>query len=108
MQTIEKINSKQEKNRDICKQFSKTFYGEVKSIDSFPAGEPYKYLRKSPKISHPSHIRKAIASIDQTTVFQWSIQEIQEIETAMHAYACANEYIRQLFKKCLMNLPIIT
>ena len=47
-----------------------TFYGEVKSIDSFPPGEPYKYLWKSPKIPHPSHIRKAIASIDQTTVFQ--------------------------------------
>ena len=71
-----------------------TFYGEVKSIGSFPAGEPYKYLRKSPKISHPSHIRKAIASIDQTTVFQWSVQEIhllcnkRQIETAalsMHA-----------------------
>ena len=89
MQTIEKINSKQEKNRDICKQFSQTFYGEVKSIDTFPAGEPYKYLRKSPKIPHPSHIRKAIASIDQTTVFQWSVQEIAllcngwQLETAM-------------------------
>ena len=58
------------------------FYGEVKSrvtlvksIDSFPPGEPYKYLWKSPKVPHPSHIRKAIASIDQTTVFQWSVQD---------------------------------
>lgn len=48
---------------------------------------------KSPKISHPSHIRKAIASIDQTTVFEWSVQEIaflcngQQIETE---YVCAN------------------
>ena len=70
MQTIEKINSKHEKKQGYLQIVYQTFYGEVKSIDSFPPGEPYKYLWKSPKIPHPSHIRKAIASIDQTTVFQ--------------------------------------
>ena len=69
MQNIEKINSKHEKNREICKQFSKLFMGKLSRQILLPAGEPYKYLRKSPKVPHPSHIRKAIASIDQTTVF---------------------------------------
>ena len=38
MQTIEKINSKQEKNQGYLQVVFQTFYGEVKSIDSFPAG----------------------------------------------------------------------
>ena len=73
----------------FANSFPKLFMGKLsRYIDSFPAGEPYKYLRKSPKVPHPSHIRKAIASIDQTTVFQWSVQEIpllcnkRQIETA--------------------------
>jgi hypothetical protein len=44
MQTIEKINSKQGKKQGYLQIVYQTFYGEVKSIDSFPPGEPYKYL----------------------------------------------------------------